>query len=133
VTRQERIAADRVLRQLWDKAFYEGEVRVEYPKGAVNAEQQAKSLHESLAAYRGKIRKNQLQNLEEWGRISNVSLIKESDRVVLLQKKGLHARSRIREVLNLPNAMPELGLSRGNGGPPGLSGIIGEFGRELDA
>jgi hypothetical protein len=113
LSRQERAAADKVLKELWEKAYLEGEVRISYPAEQEDGPKAAKSLHQALADYRAKIRKVRLQHVEEWARLSNTSLIKEDERTVVLEKKAASHRSRVHTIINLPKAFPELGLSSG--------------------
>lgn len=126
VTKAESAAAQKVLKELWEKAYFDGLVCLDFSNRAT-PEKTAKYTFNALAEYRKKVRKAQLSRIEEWARISNTTLRFEAPSAVVLEKKTT-AVSGLREIINLPTTMPELGLSSEKPShAPHIAGILAEF------
>lgn len=90
-TRAERMAAKEVLRGLWEKAFTDGKVTIDYRegKGEDEAEKLAGiKLHQALGDYRKEVRKKATSNTDLMVKINAVMLLKEEEGAVIkLQRK----------------------------------------------
>jgi hypothetical protein len=109
-TKAERQAAESVLRGLWEKAFKEGEVSVDFGEGVPDAEHKAKILHQALGDFRKKIRKKQTENFDLFMMINACSILREGETGVMIKRKPGRFSDRTQTILDVISINPELGL-----------------------
>lgn len=125
--KQELIETRRVLKELWSRAYTEGEVVITYPTNS-GGKQKALSLFNSLADYRTKIKKIQLKEYEIFIKIAACSLYKLEYGLKIKRKKSKFSdRSTI--ILDLINDRPDLKLTKNENENP-LNDIIKDFKNE---
>lgn len=122
-SRHESAQARIVLGKIWKKAFLEDKVEFRFKPERLGA---AKSLHTQLADYRKYVRQHRLTMLEEWGRISSVSLILVDEFTVLLERKTVDKVRRTHQLLTLGEEFPEMKLDEPNHMNP-ISMIVKNF------
>lgn len=122
--KQELIEARRVLKELWSRAYTEGEVVITYSTN-VSGKQKALSLFNSLADYRTQIKKKQLEEYEIFVMIAACSLHKLEYGLKIKRKEAKFSdRSTI--ILDLINDRPDLKLTK-NENENSLTNIIKGF------
>lgn len=122
-SRHESAQARIILGKIWKKAFLENKVEFKFKPERLGA---AKSLHTQLADYRKYVRQHRLTMLEEWGRISSVSLILVDEFTVLLERKTIDKVRRTHQMLTLGTEFPEMELDEPNHINP-ISMIVKNF------
>lgn len=134
-TKAERIAAEGVLKELWVKAYTDGEVRLDYRSADADEvalsdlKNEATVIHTALADYRKKIRSKQTENFDLFVMISAVSLRRESEYVVVLERKKNSYSERTTAILNVIERFPELSElnTTGNNAAPDIEEILKNF------
>lgn len=107
----EAFAAREVLKGLWEKAYRDGVLSIDYPEDdPIDSEEKAKVLYNALAEYRKKIRKKQTENYEIFLKISACSLLKSGKYSVELRRKPAKVSNRSSIILDLINTIPDLGI-----------------------
>jgi len=122
-SRHESAQARIILGKIWKKAFLENKVEFKFKPDRLGA---AKSLHTQLADYRKHVRQHRLTMLEEWGRISSVSLILVDEFTVLLERKTVDKVRRTHQLLTLGEEFPDMELNEPNHINP-ISMIVKNF------
>jgi hypothetical protein len=122
-SRHESAQARVVLGKIWKKAFLENKVDFKFKPERLGA---AKNLHTQLADYRKHVRQHRLTMLEEWGRVSSVSLILVDEFTVLLERKTVDKVRRAHQMLTLGVEFPEMELDEPNHINP-ISMIVKNF------
>ena len=108
-TKLERLAVREVLKGLWDTAYTEGEVLIDYPR-TVDGERKAKYTHAALGDYRREMRKKQLDNFTIYTKIQACSLIRVDIYTIKLVRKAEKFSNRSNVILDLANKIPEIDL-----------------------
>ena len=128
-TRAERMAAKEVLRGLWEKAFSEGIVSIDFREEGGELESAKKAgtkLHQALGDFRKEIRKKATLQADLMIKINAVMLLKESEGAVIkLQKKAGNYSERTSIILDAATRVEGL-MNQGNHADA-IGGIVGDF------
>jgi hypothetical protein len=121
----ERAAADQVLKSLFEKAYLEGNVVLEFGPERPQPEKEARGIFEELAGFRRRMSVKKVQQIALWSKMVEVELTMIGLYKVVLRRKRAMPNSRVHNVINLPDTMPQLGLSNGEpNATPSIADII---------
>lgn len=129
-SKEERAAALEVLREIWEKAYHDGEVKLEYNRqDGWEAEKAADVVHASLGDFRKKIRAKQTEHFDLYTQIMQCSLLKPDNFTVIVRRKEEEFSNRTAAILSVAHQFPELGLTSkiGRNLETGIEDILGDF------
>ena len=107
LNKHEAAAVREVLQGLWEKAYSEGELKMEY-EPTLDGEKKAKKCYSGLSDFRRYVRERKADNFALYTLLSGVTLKKEGKHVVTLIKKEKRFSTRAEVILDLAKHLPEL-------------------------